>query len=281
MRSRSASVVSAKKRRAIVSSFRSGPAACSAIQARSIRFWAIKPIADSMSEPVQSPSRLNTPRPISSASSGFTSPIASASRARAAEPEPDLGAAGENPPVIGELLDDPQPPAAVSAWLSTRRKHSVPLVGYLDSHRVCLGVNPERDRSDAMQHRVGDQLGHHQNSVSSLLRVERRGVAVHEPAGGADRIRRARQICAERVHMWLVEVEQELARGLVPLGLTRSNEAATRTFYRGHNEPGATSETAPASTVLFHAANTTPTFGIRDRRRSSRGMGLPPASAAV
>ena len=76
MRSRSASVVSAKKRRAMVSSLRSRPAACSAIQARSIRLWAIKTIADSMSEPVQSPSRLNTPRPISSDSSGLTSPIA-------------------------------------------------------------------------------------------------------------------------------------------------------------------------------------------------------------
>src|SRR5689334_18704698 len=75
MRSRSASVVSAKKRRAIVSSPRSAPAACSAIQARSIRRWAIKPIADSISEPVQSPSRLNTPRTISSCSSGSTSPI--------------------------------------------------------------------------------------------------------------------------------------------------------------------------------------------------------------
>jgi hypothetical protein len=40
---------------------------------------------------------------------------------RLAEPEPDLRAALEDSPVVGELLDDPQPPAAVSAGLWTGR----------------------------------------------------------------------------------------------------------------------------------------------------------------
>src|ERR1700757_4988013 len=75
---------------------------------------------------------------------------------RLAEPEPDLRAALEDSPVVGELLDDPQPPATVSAGLWTRRKRNVPLVGDLDSHRARFELNPQRDRSDAVHYRVGN-----------------------------------------------------------------------------------------------------------------------------
>src|SRR5437868_424982 len=49
----------------------------------------------------------------------------SAVRARPAEPEPDFGAALEYAPVIGELVDDSQTPAAVSASSRTGRERDV------------------------------------------------------------------------------------------------------------------------------------------------------------
>jgi hypothetical protein len=61
MRSRSASVVFAKQRRAIVSSPRSGSGRLLGNPGPIDPLLGIKPIADSISEPVQSPSSLNTP----------------------------------------------------------------------------------------------------------------------------------------------------------------------------------------------------------------------------
>jgi hypothetical protein len=79
-------------------------------------------------------------------------------RALAGEAKPDPRAAREDSPVIGELVNDSQTPATVSAgrWAGCQR--DIPLIGYLDAHPVGFDIDPQRDRADPVQQRVADQL---------------------------------------------------------------------------------------------------------------------------
>jgi hypothetical protein len=72
------------------------------------------------------------------------------------EAEPDSGAALQNAPVVGKLVDDTQTPATVSAGRWAWCECDIRLVGYLDAQSVGLDVDSQPDRPDAVRQRIGD-----------------------------------------------------------------------------------------------------------------------------
>lgn len=105
------------------------------------------------------------------------------------EAKPHPGAALKNPPVIGELVDDPQTPAAVSAGHRAWCDCDIPLVRYLDAQSVALDVDSQPDRPHAVLDRVADQLRDQQSRVLALLDVKHGRMGVQESSSDAGRSR--------------------------------------------------------------------------------------------